>query len=91
MNEKYSILLLHKGFRGIKKHVSKELKDTYDLIRSMKYRITDLKKLSVVEVIFIRQRCYELKVGSFDELLKTLEIDVTYDERGIKRGIKNNV
>lgn len=62
MNEQYSILLRHKGFRGIRKPVSKEVRAAYDLIRSMKYRIVDLKNLSVGEVNFIRERCYELKL-----------------------------
>lgn len=90
MKEEYSILLLHKGARGIRKCVSKELRGTYDLIRSMKYRIYDLKNLSVGEVNFIRERCHELKLGSFDELIQILELGVSYDERGIIKGRKND-
>ncbi|AVQ18873.1 hypothetical protein [Fusobacterium mortiferum] len=90
MEGEYSILLRHKGAKGIRKLVSKELKSTYDFIRSMKYRVTDLKDLSIGEVTFIRERCHNLKLGSFDELIQVLELGISYDERGALSGRKND-
>lgn len=66
------------------KKLPQNLVGTYELIYSMKYRPCDLKDLSITEVKFIRQRCKELRVGSFDELIRELKLGITYNELGIR-------
>lgn len=67
------------------KKLPRNLVGTYELIYSMKYRPCDLKDLSISEVKFIRQRCEELRLGSFDELIKELKLGITYNEFGIRQ------
>lgn len=76
---------MKKGKFRIRKLLPPSLIETYELIYSMKYAPCDLKNLSISEVIFLRERCKELRLGSFDNLIKELKLGIYYDKNGVKR------
>lgn len=76
---------MKKGKFRIRKLLSPPVIETYELIYSMKYAPSHLKNLSISEVKFLRERCKELGISSIDELIKELNLGITYNEFGIKQ------
>lgn len=73
---------MKKGHLLIKKNLSLEQQELYDFLKSMKYTIEYLRKLNPLEVLFIRERCKELHLKGFDELIEKLELGVYYGVNG---------
>lgn len=66
----------------LKKILSPELQEVHAFLVSMRYTLKALKELYPLEVKFIRDRCKELHLKGFDELIEKLELGIRYDANG---------
>lgn len=66
----------------LKKILSPELQEVHAFLVSMRYTFKALKELYPLEVKFIRDRCKELHLKGFDELIEKLELGIRYDANG---------
>lgn len=73
---------MKKRMYTIKKILSPELQEVHAFLVSMRYTLKALKELYPLEVKFIRDRCKELHLKGFDELIEKLELGVKYDANG---------
>lgn len=73
---------MKKRMYTIKKILSPELQEVHAFLVSMRYTLKALKELYPLEVKFIRDRCKELHLKGFDELIEKLELGIKYDANG---------
>lgn len=73
---------MKKRMYTIKKILSPELQEVHAFLVLMRYTLKALKELYPLEVKFIRDRCKELHLKGFDELIEKLELGIKYDANG---------